>query len=194
MRCADQTSYHGVPTASAIIKLAGRAVLCTSHARRTRSDAPYQNGESKIVVTNRVGRLEERMQHRPSGFGNPWLQLGLSVFCVFVSELLLKRGATVVAEPDSPFSWTGINGLESPLVWLAILLIIASFVSWLYVLRYVPLTLAYPLSRVVDVLVPLGCWIFLGERISTLRWCGIALVVVGLAVVAKPVAQMEERL
>jgi undecaprenyl phosphate-alpha-L-ara4N flippase subunit ArnF len=130
----------------------------------------------------------------PHGFGNPWLQLGLSVLCVFVSELLLKRGATDVAEPDNAFSWTGINGLASPLVWLAILLIVASFVSWLYVLRYVPLTLAYPLSRVVDVLVPLGCWIFLEERISMLRWCGIVLVVVGLAVVAKPVAQMEERL
>jgi drug/metabolite transporter (DMT)-like permease len=134
------------------------------------------------------------MQRRRSGFSNPWLQLGLSVLCVFISELLLKRGATDVAEPDSAFSWTGINGLQSPLVWLAILLIIASFVSWLYVLRYVPLTIAYPLSRIVDVLVPLGCWIFLGEQISMLRWCGIALVVVGLAVVAKPIAQMEERL
>ena len=134
------------------------------------------------------------MQRRPFSFGNPWLQLSLSVVCVFISELLLKRGASDVADPDNAFSWTGINGLESPLVWLAIILIIASFISWLYVLRYIPLTLAYPLSRIVDVLVPLGCWIFLGERISTLRWCGIALVVVGLAVVAKPVAQMEERL
>jgi undecaprenyl phosphate-alpha-L-ara4N flippase subunit ArnF len=134
------------------------------------------------------------MQNRPTGFGNPWLQLGLSVLCVFVSELLLKRGATDVAEPDSAFSWTGINGLESPLVWSAILLIIASFISWLYVLRYVPLTVAYPLSRVVDILVPLGCWIFLGELISTTRWCGIALVVIGLALVAKPVARIEERL
>jgi drug/metabolite transporter (DMT)-like permease len=62
------------------------------------------------------------------------------------------------------------------------------------VLRYNPLNIAYPLSRVVDILVPLGCWIFLGERISTLRWCGIALVVMGLALVAKPVAKMEERL
>jgi len=134
------------------------------------------------------------MQRRPFSFGNPWLQLSLSVVCVFISELLLKRGASDVADPDNAFSWTGINGLESPLVWLAIILIIASFISWLYVLRYIPLTLAYPLSRIVDVLVPLGCWIFLGERISTLRWCGIALVVVGLAVVAKPVAQMEQRL
>ena len=134
------------------------------------------------------------VQDRPSGFGNPWLQLTLSVICVFVSELLLKRGATDIAEPDSAWSWTGVNGLISPLVWWAILLIIASFISWLYVLRYIPLTIAFPLSRVVDILVPLGCWIFLGESISTLRWCGIALVVIGLALVAKPIAQIEERL
>src|SRR5438093_9701893 len=134
------------------------------------------------------------MRDRPAGFGNPWLQLVLSVICVLVSELLLKRGATDIAEPDSAFSWTGINGLASLLLCLLILLIIASFISWLYVLRYVPLTVAYPLSRIVDVLVPLGCWIFLGELISALRWCGIALVIIGLALVAKPIAQIEERL
>src|SRR5215467_2753968 len=149
-------------------------------------------------VRNRLRRfdraLEKRMQNRPSGFGNPWLQLGLSVVCVFASELLLKRGATNIAAPDDAFSWSGINGLASPLVWSAIVFIIASFISWLYVLRYIPLNLAYPLSRVVDILVPLGCWIFLGELISSLRWCGIALVVVGLALVAKPFAKMEERL
>ena len=134
------------------------------------------------------------MKIRPSSFGNPWLQLALSVLCVLASEFLLERGAADVAEPNSAWSWTGVNGLASPLVWWAILLIIASFVSWLYVLRYIPLTIAFPLSRVVDILVPLGCWIFLGEFISTLRWCGIALVVIGLALVAKPVAQIEERL
>jgi hypothetical protein len=87
------------------------------------------------------------MQNRPSGFGNPWLQLGLSVVCVFASELLLKRGASEVAAPDDAFSWTGINGLASPLVWWAIVLIIASFISWLYVLRYIPLSLLIPLAR-----------------------------------------------
>ena len=134
------------------------------------------------------------MQDRPSGFGNPWLQLALSVVCVLVSELLLKRGATDTADLESVWSWTGINGLASPLVWWAIILIIASFVSWLYVLRYIPLTIAFPLSRVVDILVPLSCWIFLGEFISTRRWIGIGLVVVGLALVAKPIARIEERL
>ena len=140
------------------------------------------------------GALEKRMQNRPTGFGNPWLQLALSVACVLVSEFLLKLGATEVANADSAWSWTGVNGLASPLVWWAILLIIASFISWLYVLRYIPITIAFPLSRVVDILVPFGCWIFLGELISPLRWCGIALVVIGLALVAKPIAQFEERL
>src|SRR5205807_8870852 len=132
--------------------------------------------------------------NRPSGFGNPWLQLALSVVCVLVSELLLKRGATDIADPSSAWSWTGVNGLASPLVWWAILLIVASFISWLYVLRYIPLIIAFSLSRVVDILVPIGCWIFLNEFISTVRWCGIALVIAGLALVAKPVARIEERL
>lgn len=134
------------------------------------------------------------MRDRPSGFANPWLQLALSVLCVFLSELLLKRGASDTANPAQAWSWTGVTGLASPLVWLGIIFVIISFISWLYVLRYIPLTIAFPLSRVVDILVPLGCWFFLGEAISTRRWCGIALVVIGLAVTAKPVARLEERL
>src|SRR6266446_3015191 len=134
------------------------------------------------------------MRDRPSGFANPWFQLALSVVCVLASELLLKRGASDTANPAANWSWTGISGLASPLVWWGILFVILSFLSWLYVLRFIPLTIAFPLSRVVDVLVPLSCWIILGEMISVRRWLGIALVVIGLAVVAKPVARLEERL
>jgi drug/metabolite transporter (DMT)-like permease len=133
------------------------------------------------------------MENPRSGWRDPRLQLALSVVCVLFSELLLKRGASETANATS-WSWTGLNSLASPLVWWGILFVIASFLSWLYVLKYIPLTIAFPLSRVVDVLVPLSCWIFLGETISARRWCGIALVVIGLAVVARPVARLEERL
>ena len=145
-------------------------------------------------VSTALDMTSKATHGRPSGFRSPWLQLALSVICVLVSELLLKRGASDIANLENAWSWTGINGLTSPLVWLAILFILASFITWLYVLKYVPLSVAFPLSRVVDVLVPLCCWIFLGETISTRRWIGIALVVIGLAVIAKPVARMEERL
>ena len=73
-------------------------------------------------------------------------------------------------------------------------MIIVDLVIWLYILRYIPLSIAFPLSRTVDVLVPISCWLILREAISPLRWFGIALVVVGLIIIARPAAQLEERL
>jgi drug/metabolite transporter (DMT)-like permease len=134
------------------------------------------------------------MAPRLSGFANPWWQLALSATCVTASEIFLKKGASATAHISEAWLWTGLTGLVSPWVWLGIVLVVLSFVSWLYVLRYIPLTIAFPLSNVVHILVPLSSWIFLGETISARRWSGIALVLIGLAIVAKPVATMEERL
>jgi len=131
---------------------------------------------------------------QPTGWRNPWLQLGLSVVFVTTYELLLKRGALETAHLADRWAWTGISGLASPYVWMAILVTILSFITWLQVLRYIPLSIAFPISQVVHVLVPLCSWLFLGEVIISLRWCGIALVSLGLAVVARPVAQLEEKL
>ena len=134
------------------------------------------------------------MRERRSGFANPWLILVLEIICVLVYELLQKRGASETAHLSEVWSWTGVTALASPLTWLAMGLMIISLVSWLYVLRYIPLSIAFPVSRVVDILVPLSCWIVLNENISARRWCGIALVVLGLILTAKPAAQLEEKL
>jgi drug/metabolite transporter (DMT)-like permease len=132
---------------------------------------------------------------KPTGFANPWLQLALSVLFVTIYELLLKMGATETAHiASAKWAWTGLSGLASLYVWLGIPLIILSLLTWLHVLRYIPLSIAFPISQVVHVLVPLCSWVFLGEWISSLRWGGIALVSLGLALVAKPVARLEDRL
>ena len=134
------------------------------------------------------------MRDRPSGFFNPWFQLGLNILGVLAYELLLKAGATATANFSQTWSWTGITGLASPLTWVAIALITVDLMIWLYVLRHIPLSIAFPLSRIVDVLVPISCWIILHESISPRRWGGIALVIIGVAIVAKPAAHLEERL
>jgi drug/metabolite transporter (DMT)-like permease len=131
---------------------------------------------------------------RPTGFANPWFQFVLNIVGVVIYELLLKAGASASADPSKSWSWFGVNALASPLTWLAIAVIIVDLIIWLYILRYIPLSIAFPLSRAVDVLVPLSCWLILKEAISPLRWCGIALVVIGLVIVAKPAAELEERL
>ena len=131
---------------------------------------------------------------KPTGFRNPWLHLGVSISCVTIYELLLKRGAAETAHLSSSWSWTGLSGLASIYVWIAIGFVILSLLTWLNVLRYIPLSVAFPISQAVHVLVPLGSWLILGENIVTLRWIGIAFVSLGLAVVAKPVARLEEEL
>jgi drug/metabolite transporter (DMT)-like permease len=131
---------------------------------------------------------------KPAGWRNPWLHLAVSIACVTIYELLLKRGAVETANPNSSWSWTGLSGLGSVYVWIAIVFVILSLITWLQVLRYLPLSIAFPISQAVHIFVPLGSWLILGENIVTLRWIGIALVSLGLAVVAKPVARLEEEL
>jgi drug/metabolite transporter (DMT)-like permease len=133
-------------------------------------------------------------ENNPTGVRNPWLHLAISIACVTVYELLLKRGAAETANLTSSWSWTGLTGLASIYVWIAIGFVILSLVTWLYVLRYLPLSIAFPISQAVHILVPLGSWLILGENIITLRWIGIAFVSLGLAIVAKPVARLEEEL
>ena len=133
------------------------------------------------------------MQSRPSGFRNPWVVLGFEVLLVTASETLLKIGASETRK-FAGWEWTGVIGLSSMWIWCAIALVIMSFLCWIYVLRHLPLSVAFPLSNAVHVLVPLSCLTFLGEDISPRRWCGIAIVILGLGVVAKPVANIEEKL
>jgi drug/metabolite transporter (DMT)-like permease len=131
---------------------------------------------------------------RRSGFWNPWVQLALEALLVTASEVLLKIGASETAAPGTAVEWLGIGGLKSAWVWGGIGCLILSFLCWIYVLRHMPLSVAFPLSNVIHVFVPISSWIWLGESISFRRWCGIFIVVCGLALVAKPVARLEERL
>src|SRR5690242_12746831 len=125
---------------------------------------------------------------------NPWFQLCLTVLLVTTSELFLKRGAVEAPRLPAELNWTGVSGLASANVWYGILFVIASFVSWLYVLRFIPLTIAYPPSLLAPVRLALGSSFCVDEIIAPQRWRAIALVLIGVLVVAKPVARMEEQL
>jgi len=125
---------------------------------------------------------------------NPWLQIGFNVLIVTASEIFLKLGARDTAAVTQSWNWTGVTGLLSAWTWLGILCLILSLVSWLYVLRQVPLSIAFPLSNAVHIFVPFASWFFLGELIAPTRWWGITLVLIGLIIVAKPISQIEEKL
>ena len=128
------------------------------------------------------------LAHR-TGFFHPYVQVLLCESLVTASEVLLKLGARETANLPPIFpalDWIGASGLQSKWVWLAIPCMIASFVTWLWLIRAVPLNIASLLSSVVHIMVPLSCLLVLGEHISSRRWCGIALVLVGLVLVVRP--------
>ena len=125
---------------------------------------------------------------------NPWLQIAFNVLIVTASEIFLKLGARDTAAVTQSWNWTGVTGLLSLWTWLGIFFLILSLVSWLYVLRQMPLSIAFPLSNAVHIFVPFASWIFLGELIEPKRWWGITLVIIGLIIVAKPVSRIEEQL
>jgi multidrug transporter EmrE-like cation transporter len=122
---------------------------------------------------------------------NAYVQIALGALAVTASELLMKSGASAQRGNIGVF---GIAALANGRTWLGILCYCASFASWVYVLRTVPLAIAYALINVVHVLIPLGCWFFLAEAISPQRWLGIALVLAGLLLVVKPLAMAEKKL
>ncbi len=127
---------------------------------------------------------------------NPYLHLALNGLLVTASELLLKRGAMATAQiPGS--AWLdslGLTILGSWWVWAGIACYVVSFVNWLHVLRWIPLSVAFPLASVVHALIPLGAWMFLDERLSPLRWGGIVLIMAGIWLIAEPLTHAEETL
>jgi hypothetical protein len=72
--------------------------------------------------------------------------------------------------------------------------ILGSLFSWLRALKTVPLVVAFNLAATNHVLVAIGSWTFLGERISLQRWLGILLVALGAVFVARPLARMNKEL
>jgi undecaprenyl phosphate-alpha-L-ara4N flippase subunit ArnE len=119
---------------------------------------------------------------------HPVAQVFLASLLVAASEMAKKRGAdSAVAQ-----SVIDVSQLRSPWVWLSVILGIGSLLCWLNALRKITLSVAYNLSGMQHVLVPVGSWWLLGEHIGTRQWVGIALVFLGVMITAPAVAHAEE--
>jgi multidrug transporter EmrE-like cation transporter len=126
-------------------------------------------------------------------FWNPYVQIFFTVLLTSAAQILLKLGADSSAGDNSVGSWLGLRELGDGWTWLGILAFVASFGGWLYALRFLPLGLAFSLTNGVHVLVPIGSWLFLHEKLGTLRISGISVIIVGILLLAQSVARAEEK-
>ena len=71
--------------------------------------------------------------------------------------------------------------LRSPWTWVALACLVLGLLLWLLVLQRLDVGIAYPMLSLNFVLVTLAARFFLGEPVDWRHWCGIALIVVGVA-------------
>jgi len=114
-----------------------------------------------------------------------------------LGNALLGRGMKHVRDvsiwPLSKLLETGLKVFGSGSIWLGIASLIAFFVAYMLVLSMADYSFVQPASSLAYGVVALFGYLMLGERISPLRWAGIAIICLGVFVVGQTNPRTAER-
>jgi multidrug transporter EmrE-like cation transporter len=138
--------------------------------------AAYLRVVSKIWVLDRSGRLGEPV--RPSG--EAYAALAGAVLLAVLGQTLLKIGVGGLG--GAPAAGAIVAALLSVPVLAGVVCYGTSAVLWLAVLTRMRLSIAYPLGAASYLLV-LPVASALGETVPVLRWAGVIVIIVGIALV-----------
>lgn len=117
------------------------------------------------------------------------LMIFASVLIGVFGQLSLKTGMTQVGRIDAEALSRPVQTLvrifTTPIILAGIAMYIVGTLIWLVVLSRMDLSFAYPLVATTYVFTPLLAHLLLNEPIPTLRWLGIAFILVGVFIVAR---------
>jgi len=78
---------------------------------------------------------------------------------------------------------TLLRAAREPRLWLGLFLFGVSALFWLVVLSRVDLSIAYPMVGISYILIVLFARVFLNEDVPSLRWIGVVVVALGIAII-----------
>ena len=108
-----------------------------------------------------------------------WGGLVVTPALIALGQILFKLASRGAGEADA----AGLLGLaRNPFLLAALVLYGLGTVLWVYVLKYVPLNVAYPFMALSFCLVPALAWLALGESMTWRQGAGLVLIVAGLVV------------
>ena len=116
----------------------------------------------------------------------PIRSLLLTLLCVLMiagGQLLFKTAAE--RWHVDGWSWATVWGFLSPVMLIALAVYAVATLLWVYVLRTVPLGVAYAVFSLAFIIVPLASHFLLGERLTANTLIGGALIVVGIIVAVR---------
>ena len=130
----------------------------------------------------------ENIAIRPVG----WLHGRLGTLVLWALLILTESGGQLFTKVagdqlgQMDFNWQWLAAVAgNPGILAAIACYIGAFFVWMLILRRSSLSLAFPLSSLVFVVVLLGSWLGLGEHISFLHWVGVVVIIGGIALLAE---------
>jgi drug/metabolite transporter (DMT)-like permease len=113
-----------------------------------------------------------------------WLLLTLLCVVLIAAGQMLFKIAAAQWRIDG-WSWATVRGFLSPTMILALMLYGLTTILWVFVLRSVPLSAAYPIYALVFVLVPVAAHFLLGEALSWNTVIGGAIIMLGVVIAVR---------
>jgi drug/metabolite transporter (DMT)-like permease len=96
------------------------------------------------------------------------------------AQLLFKSAAAHLPEPSLTLQWVLLTA-TSLRAWAALGCLVMVFCVWMVILRRLPLATAFPMTASTYVVVVAASQVVYGERIAAVQYLGVALIVVGVA-------------
>ena len=126
-----------------------------------------------------------------------YLLIAVMVIAGPLGNVLLGKGMKHVGEiaiwPPSQLLHTGLNIFTSGSIWLGIASLITFFVAYMLVLSLADYSFVQPASSLAYGMVALLGYLMLDERVSPLRWAGIAVICLGVFVVGRTSPRTTEQ-
>jgi drug/metabolite transporter (DMT)-like permease len=127
-----------------------------------------------------------------------YLLIAVMVIAGPLGNVLLGKGMKHVGEPaiwpPAQLLRTASNIFTSVPIWLGIGSLIIFFVAYMLVLSWADYSFVQPASSLAYGIVALFGYLLLGERVSPLRWAGIAIICLGVFVVGRTNPRTAEQI
>lgn len=111
-----------------------------------------------------------------TSLGPAWVMVGGALFFTTAAQVFFKlAGLNTIEQTGFTDAW-----ILNLWLWAAFAAYTVSVAFWLFALRYLPLSLAYPWTAMVYVLVPLISWILFNDVLSLRYLLGMTCIVGGI--------------
>ena len=106
-------------------------------------------------------------------------------FALVLAGVLLNATAQLLLKAGTNAMPLGVRLAIEPHILAGLACYVISVVVWVVALSRVPVSIAYPMLSIGYVVNAIAAWALLGETVTTMRMAGIAVIVVGVFMVAR---------